>query len=174
MASGRQGRWHSCATCSAAICIRAASSRPRSPLLNTFTLDLLPGVFATVLVMAVDLGTGACEAVAAGHPIPFLTTGAATAAMAPVEVSPPLGIPGVHYTADTFELTPGATLVLYSDGLIEHKGEDIDAGMGRILATLSPAMVRHHRQTGSMRPPTTMDATTSPSSRCTATELRSG
>ncbi|MBL3671813.1 SpoIIE family protein phosphatase, partial [Streptomyces sp. M2CJ-2] len=41
----------------------------------------------------------------------------------------------------TVAYTPGDTLVLYTDGLTERRGEDIDAGLHR----LADALARHAR-----------------------------
>ncbi|WP_139830033.1 SpoIIE family protein phosphatase [Mycobacterium triplex] len=57
---------------------------------------MLPGAFATVIAVRVDLGSGLVEAACAGHLIPYLTN--PTALSAPVELSPPIGIRGVTYT----------------------------------------------------------------------------
>jgi chemotaxis family two-component system sensor kinase Cph1 len=105
--------------------------------LNEFTNALLAGVFATVLVASIDPDTGEVQAVCAGHPRPFIVIAGAGARFAPMSVSPPLGVPGVAYEVSTFVLESDAALVLFSDGLIEHRGETIDDGVGRMKATLS-------------------------------------
>jgi serine phosphatase RsbU (regulator of sigma subunit) len=49
---------------------------------------------------------------------------------------PPLGL-GVEHREHEVTLAPGATLVLYTDGLIERRGEAIDAGIERLRHTLA-------------------------------------
>ncbi|WP_268778172.1 SpoIIE family protein phosphatase [Nocardiopsis sp. RV163] len=45
-----------------------------------------------------------------------------------------LGLPvELTYTDHTVELPPGAALLLYSDGLIERRGESIDDGIARLV-----------------------------------------
>ncbi len=106
--------------------------------LNEFCVHMLPGTFATVIVTRIDLGSGHVEAACAGHLIPFLTD-SGPAAPAPVELSPPIGIRGVAYAASAFTVEPGHGLVMYSDGLVERRGEPIDEGIDRLAATLGRA-----------------------------------
>ena len=46
----------------------------------------------------------------------------------------------------TVALVPGSTLVLYTDGLIERRGEPLDAGLQRLAAAVddSPAATADH------------------------------
>jgi serine phosphatase RsbU (regulator of sigma subunit) len=103
--------------------------------LNEFCLHMLPGTFATVIGARVDLDSGQVEAACAGHLIPFLTD-SAPASPAPIELSPPIGIRNVTYAASTFTIQPGQGLVMYSDGLVERRGEPLDQGLDRLAATL--------------------------------------
>lgn len=104
--------------------------------LNDFCVHMLPGTFATVIAARVDLGSGEVEAACAGHLIPYLTNSVPTAAPAPIELSPPIGIRGVTYAASTFTVEPGHGLVMYSDGLVERRGEPIDEGLDRLAEIL--------------------------------------
>nr|WP_245604740.1 SpoIIE family protein phosphatase [Mycobacterium genavense] len=105
--------------------------------LNDFCVHMLPGAFATVIAVRVDLVAGLVEAACAGHLIPYLTN--PTAVSAPVELSPPIGIRGVSYTPSGFTVEPGQGLVMYSDGLVERRGEVIDDGLARLAETLDRA-----------------------------------
>jgi PAS domain S-box-containing protein len=49
---------------------------------------------------------------------------------------PPLGSRRYRGAVETVELPPGARLVLYTDGLVEHRGSDLDAGIDRVAAML--------------------------------------
>lgn len=105
--------------------------------LNDFCLHMLPSAFATVIAARVDLDSGLVEAACAGHLIPYLTHPASRAVLAPIELSPPIGIRGVTYTPSEFTVEPGQGLIMYSDGLVERRGEVIDEGFDRLADTLA-------------------------------------
>lgn len=109
--------------------------------LNEFCVHMLPGAFATVIALRVDLGSGLVEAACAGHLIPYLTNAdsVSKAVPAPVQLSPPIGIRGVTYAPSGFTVEPGHGLVMYSDGLVERRGEVIDEGLDRLAETLGRA-----------------------------------
>jgi chemotaxis family two-component system sensor kinase Cph1 len=105
--------------------------------LNEFTNSLLPGVFATALIASIDPDSGEIQIVCAGHPRPIVVSSTSGARFASIAGSAPLGVPDVRYEMSTFVLEPEEALVLFSDGLIEHRGEAIDAGAGRLQSMLS-------------------------------------
>ncbi|RAU96049.1 histidine kinase [Mycobacterium colombiense] len=111
--------------------------------LNEFCLHMLPGAFATVIAARVDLDSGRVEAASAGHLLPYVTdltgNGVGEAVPAPIKLSPPIGIKGVSYAPSTVTVGPGHGLVLFSDGLVERRGESIDDGLDLLAATLGRA-----------------------------------
>ncbi|OBB96529.1 histidine kinase [Mycobacterium sp. 852002-40037_SCH5390672] len=111
--------------------------------LNDFCLHMLRGAFATVIAARVDLGSGQVEAASAGHLMPYLTGSTANpvveAVPAPITLSPPIGVKGVKYALSTFTVEPGQGLVLFSDGLVERRGELIDDGLDLLAQTLGRA-----------------------------------
>ncbi|MFG2606162.1 PP2C family protein-serine/threonine phosphatase [Streptomyces sp. NPDC048514] len=89
---------------------------------------------ATCLLARVDPGRGQITLASAGHLPPVLITGEGEAALLPVPVGPPLGTGLGGYESATHALAPGQTLVLFTDGLVEHRGEDIDRSLARLAA----------------------------------------
>ncbi|MGD3110780.1 PP2C family protein-serine/threonine phosphatase [Streptomyces sp. YGL11-2] len=94
---------------------------------------------ATCLLARVDPARGIAAFAAAGHLPPVVFTGAGTAELLRVPVGPPLGTGVGGYELVTRALTPADTLVMFTDGLVERRGEDIDASLARIAGMRLPA-----------------------------------
>jgi sigma-B regulation protein RsbU (phosphoserine phosphatase) len=76
----------------------------------------------------------------AGHLPPVLSVPGEPAEMPELRVDPPLGIgrPSATRHNTTIDLVPGAVVVCYTDGLVERRGQIIDVGLHRLLATVHP------------------------------------
>lgn len=93
--------------------------------------------FATMVCGVLDLASGVLTIANAGHPGLVLLTDEA-ADIVSATPGPPIGI-GELYAATTITMHPGATLLAYTDGLIERRGESLDAGLARLReASASP------------------------------------
>jgi serine phosphatase RsbU (regulator of sigma subunit) len=70
----------------------------------------------------------------AGHPPPLLIgADGSTRHLAPASHGIPVGIdPSVPRFDHTHPLPPGATLLLFTDGLVERRGQDIDTGLAEL------------------------------------------
>ncbi|WP_225101132.1 PP2C family protein-serine/threonine phosphatase [Streptomyces sp. CoH27] len=75
----------------------------------------------------------------AGHPPPVLAHPDGRCELLDQATDPPLGARPQHVPRPQASLPykPGDTLVLYTDGLIERRGQDIDAGLGQLIDVLS-------------------------------------
>ncbi len=86
----------------------------------------------TACIGLLDLDAHSVELVSAGHVPPLLVHEGATRFL-DLDVGPPLGFSGAYQGASTtIDLPIGATLLLYTDGLVERRGEDIDEGLDRL------------------------------------------
>ncbi len=97
---------------------------------------------ATVVTTFVDFDRHVITYSSAGHPPPVLLHDDGRVEFLDRATDPPLDArpdPQPRPEASTV-FSPGATLVLYTDGLIERRREDIDAGLRRLAESL-----RHHR-----------------------------
>jgi serine phosphatase RsbU (regulator of sigma subunit) len=98
------------------------------------------GALATTAVKAViDTHRHHVTYSSAGHPPPILTRADGTTFLLDQATDPPLGARPQHVSRPQAAVAyaPGDTLVLYTDGLIERRGEDIDAGLHRLTDTLA-------------------------------------
>ncbi|MFE7777295.1 PP2C family protein-serine/threonine phosphatase [Streptomyces sp. NPDC057445] len=99
------------------------------------------GALATTAVQTViDLTARTITYSRAGHPPPLLLHPDGCAVEVLEEVAdPPLGAWDLDTPRNQAMLSyePGATLVLYTDGLIERRGEDIDTGLERLTHSLA-------------------------------------
>jgi len=99
------------------------------------------GHIITVLVGVGNWRTGEITVANAGHPLPLLTSDTGTA-FVPMPVGLPLGAGPCTYDSATFALPLGATLLAYTDGLVERRGEGIDTGMQRLVEVVQPLVAR--------------------------------
>ena len=104
-------------------------------LLDRFAARLPGALASTAACLIVDATVGTVRWARAGHPPPLLVSadgqgrfldGAGSGTV--------LGAPGrAPYTEGTTKIEPGATLLLYTDGLVERRGELLDDGLARVL-----------------------------------------
>ncbi|MEI5036250.1 SpoIIE family protein phosphatase [Streptomyces sp. S1A(2023)] len=94
---------------------------------------------ATCLLAVVDRFGGVCEVASAGHlPPVFIDPAPAGARLVPVPVGPPLGTGFGGYRTASVPCGPGTVLFMYTDGLVERRGEDIDVSVGRLASLALP------------------------------------
>jgi serine phosphatase RsbU (regulator of sigma subunit)/anti-sigma regulatory factor (Ser/Thr protein kinase) len=102
-------------------------------LLNDMLVSMERRRSATAAIFELDLERAELQAVSAGH-LPALLVGVdGVPALLEHRAGPPLGItPGSEYASARFQFDAGSTLLLYTDGLVERRGESIDEGLGRL------------------------------------------
>ncbi|MGW0971596.1 SpoIIE family protein phosphatase [Streptomyces sp. NPDC002516] len=93
---------------------------------------------ATCLYAVYDPASGRCVLARAGHPGPALVAPDGSVTFPDIPVAPPLGV-GAGLPVETAELRLAADsrLVLYTDGLVEARGRDIDIGLGMLKEALA-------------------------------------
>jgi serine phosphatase RsbU (regulator of sigma subunit)/anti-sigma regulatory factor (Ser/Thr protein kinase) len=91
--------------------------------------------FATVCFAVLDPDTGALTYTSAGHPPPLLVASDGTSRWLRDGSTPPLyGSASYRPAEATAVLEPGESLLLYTDGLVERRGEHIEIGLARLEA----------------------------------------
>ncbi|MDK0523602.1 SpoIIE family protein phosphatase [Streptomyces sp. ML-6] len=125
------------------IVLRAYAAEGHSPATvmaraSVFLHELDTDRFATCTYAEADLTTGVVQLVRAGHVDPLVREGDGSCRRLPVEGGLPLGLSAefgrLEYPVSTVELDPGQTLVMFTDGLVELPGADLDEGMQLLTA----------------------------------------
>jgi serine phosphatase RsbU (regulator of sigma subunit)/type II secretory pathway pseudopilin PulG len=97
--------------------------------------------FATVLCGFADIDRHLITVANAGHLPPLLVSDERTEFVAS-PTGPPIGVARAPaYSATTIPIPAGATLIAYTDGLVERRGETLDDGLRRLMDTASAAGV---------------------------------
>ncbi|MFI7409520.1 SpoIIE family protein phosphatase [Streptomyces sp. NPDC049627] len=96
-------------------------------------------VGATCLYAVYDPVSRHCTLSRAGHPLPAVVAPDGTVDFVDLPSGPPLGLGGMPFETVELELAEGSQLVLYTDGLIEDRHRDIEAGMDQLRAVLAHA-----------------------------------
>ncbi|MGW7357058.1 SpoIIE family protein phosphatase [Streptomyces sp. NPDC054802] len=105
---------------------------------NRLMIDLDPGLFASCCYLRLDPATGRALAVRAGHLQPLLRHPDGRTEVLDLPGGVVLGVDAdAVYPATDLTLEPGAVLALFTDGLVEQPGTDIDLGIERLRRTLS-------------------------------------
>jgi serine phosphatase RsbU (regulator of sigma subunit) len=102
--------------------------------------------FATCVCAVLDPATDSCVIASAGHQPPLLVLSCGTTRVLDLPPGLPLAV-GAGDEAPAFEearigVPPGATLALYTDGLVESRGGPLDGGMTALREALGSALVR--------------------------------
>ncbi len=99
--------------------------------LNTFTRYASQGKFATMSVAIFDPKDRSLSYASAGHPPPLLRSAATgTVTRLTTGHGPVLGpVEAISYAQGYTRLADGDIVVMYTDGLIERRGQDIETGL---------------------------------------------
>ncbi|MFF3301921.1 SpoIIE family protein phosphatase [Streptomyces sp. NPDC002908] len=105
---------------------------------NRLLIGLDPGQFASCCYVLLDPVTGDATAVRAGHPQPVLRHPDGGTEVMDLAGGVVLGVdPEAAYPVTGLRLETGAVLALFTDGLVEKAGADIDEGIERLRSSLA-------------------------------------
>ncbi|MEU2078061.1 SpoIIE family protein phosphatase [Streptomyces sp. NPDC013489] len=108
-------------------------------LLDGLAAEIDASQIATCVYAIHDPNEGKLVYASAGH-LPILVRDEdGTVRRAEDPTGPPLGTGGWLHTSGSIALPPGSTAVLYTDGLVERRREDIDEGVAALARALSGA-----------------------------------
>ncbi|MER6632562.1 SpoIIE family protein phosphatase [Streptomyces sp. NPDC000987] len=94
---------------------------------------------ATCLYAVYDPVSATCTVARAGHPPPAVIGPDGDVGFADVPAGPPLGLGGLPFEAADLQLPEGSRLVLYTDGLVGGRGQDIEEGLDLLRGALERA-----------------------------------
>jgi serine phosphatase RsbU (regulator of sigma subunit) len=117
--------------------------------LNRLTCDLeheQPELAATAVVARYDPKARRITWAQAGHPPPLLCRGGRTAPLSRPS-GPMLGVlPDATYATATLDMACGDVLLLYTDGLVEHRRHSFDHGVETVIAAMDAAVASSPRK----------------------------
>lgn len=143
--------------------VHASAGAPPDEVLartNRLLTDLDPGLFTSCLYVHLDLAGHRAVLATAGHPPPLLRQPDGQTEVLELPPGLLLGIdPASRYPTAEIPLPPGATLALYTDGLVEAPGVDFDdatAGLAEQFAlaldqsmdSVADSLVRYAERSG--------------------------
>jgi len=126
----------------------AAAAEGAGPASALTVLDgacaLVPDALcATVGYAEYSPPSGRLRYACAGHPPPMLVSPDGSVRHLMGGRSTPLGVTGLPRDEAVVDAVPGTTLVWYSDGLVERRGEDLDAGLDRLRRAVQTTALQH-------------------------------
>ncbi len=102
--------------------------------LDAIVYELSDNQLVTCIYGVHDPATGELRYANAGHLPPLIVTPGETACRLPEATGPPLGVGASQFGEHRVTLPTGAVLVMYTDGLVERRDRDLDAGIDALAA----------------------------------------
>ncbi|MEU8619644.1 SpoIIE family protein phosphatase [Streptomyces sp. NPDC048623] len=91
---------------------------------------------ATCVYAVYDPASGSCRIANAGHPPPVYVPAEGPSRLLELPTGAPLGVGGVPFETKEVPFAAGDALVLYTDGLVETRDEDIDVRLAALTRLL--------------------------------------
>jgi serine phosphatase RsbU (regulator of sigma subunit) len=117
--------------------------------LDRLAAEMPAALFATCIYTVIDPSGNSCVAAQAGHLPPVLVFPDGHTRVLGLPPGLPLGLGAETFEATRFSLPPGATLALYTDGLVESRSRSLDDGLTALCEALTSALVAPDVELGS-------------------------
>jgi hypothetical protein len=108
--------------------------------LDRMAAGLAAAPFATCVYSVIDPLASSCVIAQAGHLPPVLALEGGVTRVLDLPPGLPLGLRAGSFHATEISLPPGATLALYTDGLVESRTRPFDDGVAALRAALGTAL----------------------------------
>jgi serine phosphatase RsbU (regulator of sigma subunit) len=110
--------------------------------LDRMATSMSAAPFATCIAAVIDPSESSCVIAKAGHLPPMLVLADGQTQLLDLPLGLPIGLGGGSFEAAKFMLPAGATLALYTDGLVESRTRPLDDGLVALGQALSAALSR--------------------------------
>ena len=110
--------------------------------LDRMAAGMATAPFATCIATVIDPAGSSCVAAQAGHLPPVLVLPGGATRVLDLPPGLPLGLGAESFEATQISLPPGATIALYTDGLVESRTRSLDDGLAALQDALSSALAR--------------------------------
>jgi hypothetical protein len=110
--------------------------------LDRMVTGMAAAPFATCIYTVIDPAGSSAAIAQAGHLPPVLVLPGGATRVLDLPPGLPLGLGAESFAATRVGLPPGATLALYTDGLVESRSRPIDDGMAALRDALSSALTQ--------------------------------
>jgi hypothetical protein len=108
--------------------------------LDAMAAGMAAASFATCVYTIIDPKGSSCVVAQAGHLPPVLVLAGGATEILDLPPGLPLGLGAENFEATQIQLPPGATLALYTDGLVESRTRPLDDGVSALRDALSSAL----------------------------------
>jgi PAS domain S-box-containing protein len=109
--------------------------------MNVYHRALSPDDLTTIVYAVIEPDRHRLSFVNAGHPPPLLVLPRGVPRLLE-GVTPPLGVSDLPVHPETVvDFPPGTSLVLYTDGLVERRGDGVETGLKRLLAAAADTRI---------------------------------
>ncbi|HEV2781186.1 MAG TPA: SpoIIE family protein phosphatase [Actinophytocola sp.] len=108
--------------------------------LDAFATGLSGARGSTVCIAIVDRAVRSVQYAVRGHPAPLVAAADGATRYLRDSAGPPLALRGTDHRLATATLSPGDTLILYSDGAVEQPGRTMAQGMTDLSGRVSEAI----------------------------------
>lgn len=116
---------------------------------NRFLHQMDTDLFATCVIVEIDMNSRRAQVARAGHPLPIVVDREGRAREIDAPGGMPLGcFPNDAYPVHDFELDQDDTLLLFTDGLVENTGHQYDEAVDELIERLSYWIADPHRVSG--------------------------
>ena len=108
--------------------------------LDAMAAGMAAAPFATCVYTVIDPRGSSCVVAQAGHLPPVIVLSDGSTEVLDLPPGLPLGLGAENFEATQIQLPTGATLALYTDGLVESRTRPLDDGVSALRAALSAAL----------------------------------